>query len=85
MTKGLIEILNSDGNVDDLMSFMISRYLTTDEIELIALAEHVLQNRPEQGYLTISPALQWRLQYTRIKDEAGLVDGVHSIYKGKKL
>jgi hypothetical protein len=82
MTKGLIEILDHEGNQDDLMAFMISRHLTADEIELNSLAEYVLQNRPEQGYLTISPALQWRLQYKRVIDKAGIVNGIDSVYKG---
>ena len=83
MTKGLLEILDKEGNEDDLMAFMASRHLTADEIELNNLAAHVMQHRPEQGYLTISPALQWRLQYKRVIDKAGIVEGVDSVYKGK--
>ena len=82
MTKGLLEILDREGNQDDLMSFMSSRHLTADEIELNTLAAYVLQNRPLQGFLTISPALQWRLQYKRIIDKAGSVEGIDSVYKG---
>ncbi len=82
MTKGLLEILDMEGNQDDLMSFMSSRHLTADEIELNTLAAHVLQNRPIQGFLTISPALQWRLQYKRVIDKAGSVEGIDSVYKG---
>lgn len=82
MTKGLLEILDKEGNEDDVMAFMASRHLTADEIELNTLAAHVMQNRPEQGYLTISPALQWRLQYKRVIDKAGNVDGIDSVYKG---
>jgi hypothetical protein len=85
MTKGLIDILEKEGNEDDLMAFMISRHLTADEIELNALAADVLQNRPEQGFLTISPALQWRLQYKRVIEKAGSVDGIDSVYKGGAL
>ena len=81
MTKGLLEILDKEGNEDDLMAFMAGRHLTADEIELNNLAAHVLQHRPEQGFLTISPALQWRLQYKRVIDKAGSVDGIDSIYK----
>ncbi|MDT1878680.1 restriction endonuclease, partial [Acinetobacter baumannii] len=33
-------------------------------------------------YLTISNALQWRLQYARVIERAGSVGGVHSIYRG---
>jgi hypothetical protein len=29
-----------------------------------------------QGYLTVSNALQWRLQYGRVIAEAGKVDGI---------
>jgi hypothetical protein len=37
-----------------------------DEIGREILAERILQQPPEIGYLTISNALQWRLQYSRI-------------------
>ena len=29
-----------------------------------------------QGYLTISNALQWRLQYARVIEKAGTIEGV---------
>jgi len=31
---------------------------------------------PQIGYLTISNALQWRLQYARVIEQAGKVEGV---------
>jgi hypothetical protein len=76
------QLLDSGCNEDDLMAFMVDRLLTADEVELNNLAAEVLRNRPEQGYLTISPALQWRLQYRRVIDRAGNVPGVRSVYKG---
>ncbi len=82
MTRGLRRILDEEGNEDDLMAFMAERSLTTDEHELRALAAEILVRRPEQGYLTISPALQWRLQYKRVIDHAGAVDGVQSVFRG---
>lgn len=81
MTQGLRRILEEGGNDEDLMAFMEARSLTTEEHELRALAADVLQRKPEQGYLTISPALQWRLQYKRVIEKAGAVDGVHSVFK----
>lgn len=84
MTFGLRDIIEKDGNEDDLMAFMISRHLTADEIELINLAGEVMQNKPEQGYLTISPAMQWRLQYKRVIDLAGTTNGVLSVYKASQ-
>lgn len=82
MTRGLRKILDEEGNEDDLMAFMAERSLTSDEHELRTLAAEVIKRRPEQGYLTISPALQWRLQYKRVIDQAGSVDGVRSVFKG---
>lgn len=82
MTKGILEILDREGNEDDLMAFMAARHLTADEIELAGLATHILSNRPQQGYLTISPALQWRLQYRRVIDKAGTIPGLESVYRG---
>lgn len=84
MTKGIRDIIEKEGNQDDLMAFMIERHLTADEVELNALADEVLREVPTQGYLTISPALQWRLQYKRVIEKAGTVDGVHLVYRGSK-
>lgn len=76
MTTGLLQILENKGNMDDLMAFMVDKNLPVEEIEATKLAEEVLKKRPEQGYLTISNALQWRLQYGRVIQEAGKVNGV---------
>lgn len=78
-TKGLLQILDNDGNIDDLVGFMHDRNLPLDDIEATEIAEELSQNRPKQGYLTISNALQWRLQYGRVIQVAGEVDGVHSL------
>jgi len=79
MTRGLREILDRDGNADDIIAFIGDRNLPVDEIEANNIAEEVLKNRPEQGYLTISNALQWRLQYGRVIAQAGAVNGVTRI------
>jgi hypothetical protein len=65
-----------DGNADDLVAFMQDKILPVDDIEARRIAEKLLQTRPEQGYLTISNALQWRLQYARVITQAGSVDGI---------
>ena len=54
----------------------MERLLPVEEIEANRLAEEVLANPPDIGYLTISNALQWRLQYRRALTEAGTVDGI---------
>jgi len=81
MTRGLRNIIDNEGSKEDLMAFMMDRNLPVDEIEMNRLAEEIFLNQPEQGYLTISNALQWRLQYSRIIESAGQEKGVHSVYK----
>lgn len=55
---------------------MTDRNLPLDEIGAAKIANEVIEECPPLGYLTISNALQWRLQYRRVIDEAGTVDGV---------
>jgi hypothetical protein len=80
MTGGLREILERDGNEDDLIAFMMDKNLLIEEIEANAIAKQLLMNKPEQGYLTISNALQWRLQYRRVISQAGSVEGIDRIF-----
>ena len=75
-TRGIREILEREGNSDDLIAFMGDRNLPMDDVEATQLAEEVLKNPPELGYLTISNALQWRLQYKRVIEKAGTIDGI---------
>lgn len=75
-TTGIRRILENEGNKDDLLAFMQDRALPVDEIEANNLADELLVTVPEIGFLTISNALQWRLQYRRVIDRAGEVPGV---------
>ncbi len=76
-TVGLKQILANGGNVEDLVSFMQNRNLPLDDIEAYKIAEELLSGREiVEGYLTISNALQWRLQYSRVITEAGNVNGI---------
>mgnify|MGYP003386070050 CR=1 FL=1 len=79
MTRGLLQILDSNGNAEDLVAFMTDRNLPVDEIEANNIANDVLKTRPVEGYLTISNALQWRLQYARVIAQAGQVDGITKV------
>ena len=60
------------------LRYLQDKNIPADDITLTKLAEQILKNPPEQGYLTISNALQWRLQYQRI---VTLVDEVNGIIK----
>lgn len=75
-TRGIIDILNRDGNKDDIIAFIIERNLPVDEIGADHLADRILESPPNQGYLTISNALQWRLQYSRVIQQAGSTSGI---------
>ena len=75
-TRGIREIIERDGNTEDLVSFMRDRNLPIDDIEALILAEELLGEPPKLGYLTISNALQWRLQYKRVIDLAEPVNGL---------
>ena len=78
-TKGLLDILKRDGNKDDIIAFIIERNLPVDEIGAGQLADKIIEAPPNQGYLTISNALQWRLQYGRVIQEAGIVPGISKV------
>jgi len=79
-TRGLREIIERSGNVNDIEAFLSDRNLPVDEIEMERLADEILRNPPEMGYLTISNALQWRLQYARVISLGGKVNGIVNIY-----
>jgi len=76
MTRGILEILEREGKEDDLIAFFQDKMLPVEEIEARQIADEVLRNPPLQGFLTISNALQWRLQYGRVISRAGSEDGV---------
>ncbi len=78
-TTGILKILENNGNKDDLIAFMHDRMLPIEEIQASQIADEILKNPPIAGYLTISNALQWRLQYRRVIEEAGNVNGIHRI------
>lgn len=78
-TTGILKILDNSGNADDLVAFMSERFLPLDDTQARQLAEEILRKRPDVGYLTISNALQWRLQYSRVIEHAGKVAGVNRV------
>lgn len=78
-TYGLREILRRNGNRDDIVAFLEERNLPLDEVGCLALAEQILRQPPEIGYLTVSNALQWRLQYGRAIGIAGTIEGVEEL------
>jgi len=81
MTRMLRQMLENDANKDDIIAYLIDRNIPADDITLNMLAEEILNNPPQQGYLTISNALQWRLQYGRIVNLYEDLEGIVQIIK----
>ena len=78
-TYGLRGILERNGNKDDLVAFLEERNLPLDEIGRELLAERIMQEPPVIGCLTVSNALQWRLQFGRALSAVGTVEGVEDL------
>lgn len=76
ITKRLREMLKDGANKDDIIGFLTDKSVPGDDIAHSILAEEILKHEPKQGYLTISNALQWRLQYSRVIALNNKVDGV---------
>jgi len=78
-TFRLREMVNDGANEEDIMAFLSDRNIPADEMTLKLIAQNVLQSPPLQGYLTVSNALQWRLQYGRIVRLSEKISGITNI------
>ncbi len=76
ITRRLREMVMDGANKEDIIAFLQDKNVPGDEIVYNDLADEILDYPPEQGYLTISNALQWRLQYARVMALDNSVDGV---------
>jgi hypothetical protein len=83
-TYGIRQILANQGNRDDILAFITERNLPIDEIGANNLVNEIINNPPEQGFLTISNALQWRLQYGRVIERVGVEQGILAVYRANK-
>ena len=75
-TKRLAEMLHDGAIKEDILAYFMDKNIPGDEITLEQLAEEVLERGMTQGYLTISNALQWRLQYKRVIMLDNTVNGI---------
>lgn len=78
-TYRLREMIKDGANVEDVVSYLSDKNIPADEITLTQIAKQSINNPPKQGYLTISNALQWRLQYQRIVDLDKRISGISKI------
>ena len=75
-TKRLREMRGDGANKEDIIAYLEDRNIPGDSITYNEIADAILRNCPEQGYLTISNALQWRLQYSRVISLKNTVEGI---------
>lgn len=78
-TYRLIEMVNDGANEEDIIAYLNDKNIPADDIMLSQIAKQILRNPPELGYLTISNALQWRLQYGRVVALSEKVNGITKI------
>lgn len=76
ITRRLREMIEDGAYKEDIIGFLEDKNVPGDEIVYSELADEILAHPPMQGYLTISNALQWRLQYSRVIALDNSVDGV---------
>lgn len=84
VTFRLREMLKDGANTEDIIGFLQDKNIPADEIRMKQLAEMIIATPPEQGYLTISNALQWRLQYQRVIEAGTVISGVEQIVSRRK-
>ena len=76
ITKTIRQMIDNNANTEDIIAYLTDRNLPADEITMRNLAKEILHTKPEQGYLTVSNSLQWRLQYGRIVKLTESVEGI---------
>lgn len=78
-TYRLREMVEDKANIEDIVAYLNDKNIPADEITLNQLAKQILKTPPAQGYLTISNALQWRLQYQRVVTLDKTVKGISKL------
>ena len=78
-TFRLREMIKDGANQEDIEAYLNDRNIPADDLTLKLIAKRILQDTPKQGYLTISNALQWRLQYGRIVKLTETIDGISKL------
>ncbi|HBK71041.1 MAG TPA: restriction endonuclease [Flavobacteriaceae bacterium] len=78
-TFRLNEMVKDGAIDDDIIAYLNDKNIPADDITLSLIAKQVFENPPTIGYLTISNALQWRLQYKRVVNLTNKIKGITKI------
>ncbi|MBO7719275.1 MAG: hypothetical protein J6S29_03880 [Methanosphaera sp.] len=69
LTKNLIKMVENKWDADRITNYLIECKMPGNYDTLNELAHEIIENPPQQGYLTISNALQWRLKYSHVNEK----------------
>lgn len=84
-TFRLREMIKDGANKEDITAYLNDKNIPADYTTLSQIAEKILNNTPKQGYLTVSNALQWRLQYGRVVKLKNDIKGIIQLIDKKRL
>ncbi|ONK28917.1 restriction endonuclease [Streptococcus azizii] len=76
LTRLILDSIEHGAIKEDIIGLLEDKSVPGDEIIHNDLAEEIMACPPFEGYLTISNALQWRLQYKRVIGLNNSVSGV---------
>lgn len=79
-TRVLRQILENEGNRDDVFAYLEDSRISLDENGRRKLADEIFKNPPRQGFLTTPPIVRWQLPYSPAMERAGLEQGVLAIH-----
>lgn len=75
-------MINRGTTEQEITDLLNEKNIPGSRKHLMNLAKRILSNPPQQGYLTISNALQWRLKY---QNAINLKDQIMGNYKHDKI
>jgi len=73
------EMIKDGAIKEDIIAYLNDKNIPADDITLSQIADNIITKCPEQGYLTISNALQWRLQYARVVYLTDTINGISKL------
>ncbi len=83
MTRVLRQILENDGNRDDVFAYLEDSRISLDEVGRRKFTDEIFNNPPHQGFLTTPPIVRWQLSYSPAMERAELKHGVLAIHQAQ--
>lgn len=81
LTRDLRKMIQRGTSEREIINLLMEKNIPGEESTLENLARNILKNPPEQGYLTISNAMQWRLKYSKAITLENEINGAYKYGK----